>query len=292
MSLRLLALTAVSIINNLLKEVAPFSCIVLVLFASPYSLYAEDNPDFGESDAELAMDLNNPVADLMSIPFQFNYAQNLGKDDDGERYLLNIQPVIPFDLNNDWNLISRTIVPLIRVEDVIPGESSKNALGDIVQSVFFSPKAPTEGGWIWGVGPAFLIPTATEDELGTEKWAAGPTAVVLTQSDGWTYGVLANHLWDYAGEDDRSDINLTFLQPFLVYTWPNAVSLSLNTETQIDWENEEESVPLNLILSRVTQLGGETLSFGAGITYWADSPDNGPEGLGGRFTITWLIPKS
>ena len=95
-----------------------------------------------------------------------------------------------------------------------------------------------------------------------------------------------------AGEDDRSDINLTFLQPFVGFTWTNAVSLFLNTETQIDWENEEESVPLNLTLSRVRQIGGETFSFGGGITYWADSPDNGPEDFGGRFTITWLIPKS
>ena len=263
-----------------------------MIFALPTVLHAEDNPDFGETDAELAMDLNNPVADLMSIPFQFNYAQNLGPDDDGERYLLNIQPVIPFELNDDWNIISRTIVPLIRVEDVIPGESSKNGLGDVVQSLFFSPKAPTAGGWIWGVGPAFLLPTATEDELGAEKWAAGPTAVILKQANGWTYGILANHLWDYAGEDDRSDINLTFLQPFVGFTWTNAVSLFLNTETQIDWENEEETVPLNLTLSRVTQIGGETFSFGGGLTYWAESPDNGPEDFGARFTITWLIPKS
>ena len=105
----------------------------------------------------------------------------------------------------------------------MPPGGSDSGLGDTVQSLFFSPKAPTASGWIWGVGPAFLLPTASEDVLGTEQWGVGPTAVALKQTeDGWTYGALANHLVSVAGDDDRADLNATFLQPFLVRASPAA----------------------------------------------------------------------
>jgi hypothetical protein len=122
-----------------------------------------------------------------------------GPDNDQFKYTLNIQPVIPVSLSTDWNLIARIIQPVIYQEELSPGVGSKFGLGDMNPSLFFSPKEPFYG-WIWGAGPVFLLPTATDDALGTGQWAAGPTAVGLRQRGPWTYGLLANHLWSFAGE--------------------------------------------------------------------------------------------
>ena len=125
--------------------------------------------------------------------------------------------MIPIELTEYWNLISRTILPVIHQSDVV-GDSSQTGLGDTVQSFFLSPKEPGWGRIIWGVGPALLLPTATDDVLGSGKFGLGPTAVLLKQEGPWTFGFLANHIWSVAGDSDRADVSSTFLQPFLAYT--------------------------------------------------------------------------
>ena len=244
-----------------------------------------------DSAAALAQQLSNPVAALISVPFQLNYDQDIGPEDDGDRWLLNVQPVVPITLNEDWNLISRTILPLVSQSDIYPGAGSQSGLGDVVQSVFFSPKEPTAGGWIWGAGPVLLLPTGSDDLLTADQWAGGPTAVVLKQQGPWTYGALANHLWSFAGSDNRADVDATFLQPFLSYTTPTAWSYTLNTESTYDWEGEQWSVPINVIVAKVTKVGGQLISVGGGVRYWADSPESGPEGFGLRLAVTLLFPK-
>lgn len=243
------------------------------------------------SAQDLAKKLANPVAAMISVPFQLNYDHDIGSAREGKRWTLNIQPVIPIDLNTDWNLISRTIVPLTWQDEVVPGAGSQFGLGDVLQSVFFSPKKPTAGGWIWGTGPVLLLPTGTADLLSGRKWGAGPTGVALRQDGPWTYGMLANHVWSFAGDSSRSNINSTYLQPFVSYTTPTAWSFALNTESSYDWQNDQWSVPVNAIVSKVFQAGGQTLSVGAGARYWADSADAGPHGWGLRFIVTLLFPK-
>lgn len=258
--------------------------LVLTVFSVGTALAADAD------QAEIAKKLNNPISNLISVPFQLNYDQDIGPSDQGDRWVLNVQPVIPISISDDWNLISRTIVPLIEQNDVPPGQD-ESGIGDVFQNLFFSPKEPSESGWIWGVGPALLIPTATDDLLGAEKWAAGPTAVALKQENGWTYGALANHVWSFAGDSDRSDISATFLQPFIAFTTPKFTTFTLNTESTYDWENEKWSVPINLMATQLFKVGQQPMSLQIGARYWAQAPRSGAEGWGLRITYTLVIPK-
>ena len=242
-------------------------------------------------DADLAQQLANPISSLISLPIQGNYDTDLGPDEEGSVWRVNIQPVIPFALNERWNLISRTIVPLVDQSDLPMRGLGESGLGDTVQSLFFSPKAPTRGGLIWGIGPVLLLPTATDEALGAEKWGLGPTFVVLKQSGPWTFGGLANHIESVAGDDRRADVSATFVQPFLSYVTRTKTTLGLNTEATYDWESEQWSVPINLTVSQLTAVGKRPLQLGAGIRYWVESPDGGPQEWGARLFLTFLFPK-
>jgi hypothetical protein len=197
--------------------------------------HAQANDD----NAELAKKLSNPVAAMISVPFQFNYDQNMG--------------------------------PL-----------------------FFSPAKPTGSGIIWGVGPAFLIPTATDDLLGSKRWGLGPTAIVLKQDHAWTYGFLFNHIWSIAkvGNDKtHSDISSTFLQPFLSYNTPTAWTYGLNAESSYDWKTHQWAVPVNATIGKLVRIGGHPVSFTGGVRYWAQHTDAGQKGWGFRFVVTLLVPE-
>jgi hypothetical protein len=239
-------------------------------------------------EAELAKKLQNPVANLISVPLQNNWDFSIGPAD-AMRYTLNVQPVIPLSLTMDWNLIIRTIVPIIHAESPVPSGDDKSGLGDILQSFFFSPHAPVDG-WIWGVGPVVLYPSATDDALGSEKWGVGPTAVVLRQEKGWTYGLLANHVWSFAGEGSRMEVNATFLQPFGSYSTKTFTTFGLNTESSYDWENSQWTVPINVFASQLLKVGQQPISLQLGGRYYAERPSDGPE-WGLRFAVTLLFPK-
>ena len=244
-----------------------------------------------QKEADLAQELTNPVANLVTIPVQMNFDDNIGLNDQGSKITTNIQPVVPFSLNEDWNLITRTIIPVIYQDDVFPGEGSQFGLGDINMSLFFSPTQPTSGGVIWGAGPVLLLPTATDNLLGTEKWGAGPAGVVVTMRGPWTFGGLANHIWSFAGDSDRQDINNTFVQPFVAYTWPSAWTVSVQSETTYNWETEKLSLPINVATSKLVRIGRLPVSLQGGVGYWLESPETGPEGWRFRLQANLVLPR-
>lgn len=264
---------------------------ILFLASSPL-LSAQDALKDVPSDGgeDLAKKLANPVASLISVPIQINYDDGFGPGGDGSIWRTNIQPVIPFSLNEKWNLISRTIFPLIEQDDIPTRGSSEFGIGDTVQSFFFSPKDPVNG-WILGAGPVFLLPTASDSALGGEQWGIGPTFVALRQEGPWTVGLLANHISSFAGSSSRDDVNATFLQPFVTYVTPAKTTYALNFEATFDWEIDQWALPINFNVSQLFQFGDQPVQLGAGVRYWLDSPDNGPEDWGFRLQCTFLFPQ-
>jgi hypothetical protein len=146
-------------------------------------------------------------------------------------------------------------------------------LGDIVASQFFSPAEPTASGWIWGAGPVELLPTATDELLGGRKWGLGPTAVALKQNGPWSYGMLANHIWSVAGDDDRADVNATFIQPFLSYVTKTHTTLGLAAESTYDWESDQWTVPVIPQIAQLFKIGPQIMQLLVGATYYAASPE-------------------
>jgi hypothetical protein len=280
-----------------MKLLQQFISLILVGACGVSTALAQTNAPDGEasSQAELAKKLQNPVANLISVPIQNNWDFGIGPAH-AMQYTANLQPVIPFSISEDWNIITRTILPVIYQEalDNNPkappsARESHAGLGDTTQSFFLSPKAPWHD-WILGAGPVGYYPTATETELGGGKWGAGPTVVALQQEHGFTYGILANHIWSFAGQQDRPYISKSFLQPFFTYTTKTYTTVGLNTESTYDWESSQWTVPLNFFAQQLVKIGKLPIAFEAGYRYYVEKPDHGPD-WGLRFQITFLFPK-
>jgi hypothetical protein len=242
------------------------------------------------SEEDLAKETQNPVSDLISVPFESNFNFGVGPNDDLQ-YILYVQPVVPFRLSEDWNLITRTIIPLIDQPELGPGVGDVFGLGDIQLSQFLSPAK--SGALIWGIGPIFQFPTATDDALGSDKWSAGPTAAALTIRGPWVAGALVNHLWSFAGDDDRADVNQTLIQPIVNYNLPGGWFLTSVPYITANWETDGDdrwTVPIGIGVGKVHRFGTQPVSLELAAYYNAVRPDDAAEWTL-RFRINLLFPK-
>lgn len=244
--------------------------------------------------ADLAKAAQNPIAAMISVPFQNNTNFNVGPKDKTQN-ILNIQPVIPLDLNSEWNLVTRTIIPVISQPEFAPGQGRTNGIGDVQFSAFFSPKAPTASGWIWGAGAIAQLDTATNDVLGAGKWGLGPTAVALKMVGPWVYGGLINNVWSVSGDDNRADVNTMLIQPFVNYNFPDKPGRYLTFAPVItaNWEADSDNrwtVPVGLGIGQIMKWGQQPVNLQASAYYNLETPDNGADWQL-RLQIQFLFPK-
>jgi len=269
---------------------------------------AVEAPDEADEAAEadkLAKELANPIASLISVPFQANEDWGFGPTGNGYKFTLNIQPVVPISISKDWNLIIRTILPIVSQHDLFyfanlpkdsplqPQNRSQDGLSDTTQSFFLSPKKPGRFGLIWGLGPAFLYPTGTHPLLDTGTFSIGPTFVVLKQAGPWTIGALMNQLWSVVISEDRSSVSQMFVQPFISYTTGTHTTFTIDTESTANWNasgiDGKWTVPVIFQISQILKIGKQPISIQIGGKYYADSPRYGP-GWGARLNFTLLYP--
>jgi hypothetical protein len=230
------------------------------------------------SATELAKLAQNPVGNLISVPFQNNTNFNVGPQN-GTQNILNIQPVYPIEVNKDWNVITRTIIPLIWQPAAVAGEGTTFGLGDIQVSAFLSPSAPLPGGWIWGAGAIAQLPTDSND-LGNKNWGLGPTAVVLRIEKGspWVYGVLVNNVWSLSSDQRGGAYSNFLLQPFLNYNFPNGTYITSAPIVTANWKAEsgqQWTVPLGIGVGHIFHVGKLPVNTQISGYYNVVHPDDG-----------------
>jgi len=263
----------------------------LLSFTSVQEAAAQQNSTHpGTSAEEITRKLNNPVASLISVPFQSNLDVGIGENK-GSRYVMNFQPVLPFRLTNDVNLIARVIVPFVSQQNVLAPGTRQTGISDVLASAFFSPANPHDG-FIWGAGPAFLLPTATNDFLGNKKWGVGPTAVGLKQTANWTIGTLVSQVWSYAGNDDRSKVSQFYIQPFITHNWKSGAGLGVSSEITRNWEASTTTAVIIPTVTGVTRLGTQAVQLAIGPRIPVHYPDGRKPDYGIRGTLTFVFPKT
>ena len=267
--------------------------VVAVLSAAVRAEQQAQQPAAPPSEsAELAMQLSNPLASLVSVPFQFNWEQEVGPSE-LTRFVLNVQPVMPFTMTPNWNLITRVIAPLVSQPPLVDGGAAAFGMGDITTSFFLSPSRA--GKLIWGAGPVLVLPSTSEPTLGSGKWSVGPTIVALKQTGPWTFGALWNQVWSFSGDSGRADVNQMFLQPFLAYQATHTVTLTLQSEMTANWDAENDddtwTVPINVLVGKLATFGPFPASYQVGFGAFPAHPEAGPSWKL-RAAIVLLLPRA
>jgi len=261
---------------------------ICVLAAAAARARAQQKPDEDDSE-KLAKSLSNPISDLVSVPFQFNWQQKAGPLELSQ-FVLNVQPVVPFPLNRDWNLILRVIVPLVGQPPFFPGDLGEFGVGDMTTSFFFSPAS--KGGFTVGFGPAFVTTQSSQPTISSGKYSVGPTAVALDQTGPWTIGVLWNQVWSFAGDPRRRSVNQMFLQPFLAYQASKTITLTVESEATADWNatTDNWTTPILFLLAKLSKFGVFPASYQIGTSFYPWHLTNGPQwAIRGQIVI--LLPE-
>lgn len=281
----------------MLRETTFFTLFLILIFSAGTALGQE------QSQEDLAKQAQNPIANMISLPLQNNTNFGIGPDEDEVQNVLNIQPVIPFSLSENINLITRTILPIITQPDFYTGEEdgSITGLGDITLSAFFSPKDSTK--LTWGVGPIFLFPTATDgflgaqspsggESLGADKWGAGLSLIGLVMPGKWVIGSLFSNVWSFAGSGDQ-DINLFTWQYFINYNLPKGWYLTSAPIITANWEADSDNtwtIPFGGGFGKLFSVGKQPINAQLSAYYNVEKPEFGPDWQL-RFQIQFLFPK-
>jgi hypothetical protein len=273
------------------------SAVASALLLMPMSALA------GMSQEEIAKATQNPLTAMYSIPIQNNTYFNAGPLEETKN-VANFQPVIPIDFNDDWTLVTRTIMPLTYLPSGMTkrpyigiDDDSQFGLGDTTFTAFFTPKNPGDSGWLWGAGPVIYLPTATNDSLGTKKWGAGPAAVALKMDGKWVYGSLLMHVWSFAGAGQSQGIdkvNMTTIQPFVNYNLDDGWFVASVPLITANWEADSDdrwTVPVGLGVGKAMQFGSIPGTAQIHAYYNAVTPDHGGEDWQLRIQVQFLFPR-
>jgi hypothetical protein len=277
--------------KNKLKYAAVGFAAVIAMQLSSFDLAAQNEGEKTKANeaADVAKKLANPIASLISVPFQNNLDVGIGQFN-GYKNTLNFQPVIPLSLSRNWNLIARVILPIISQADISAEGTKESGLGDAIVSAFFSP-ALAKNGVVWGAGPCFLVPNATNEMFATKKFGAGPTAVILKQANGWTIGALINQIWSIAGSEDRPDVNQMFLQPFVGFNWKTGAGFVVNSEMTKNWEGETFTAFINPTFNGITKFGKQMVQLQVGPRIQVAAPEGKKAAFGVRASVVLVFPK-
>jgi hypothetical protein len=249
----------------------------MVAASSAAALFAAAPAYAAMSAEELAKLAQNPVGNLISVPFQNNTNLNFGPEK-GTQNILNIQPVIPISISDDWNIITRTIIPVISQPALSPGAERKDGVGDIQFTGFLSPANP--GKWIWGAGVVVQLPTNSNAVLGNKNWGAGPSVVMLHLDKGspWVYGVLVNNVWSLTSNKQGGSYNNGLIQPFVNYNLPGGAYLTTSPVITVNWKadnSERWTVPIGGGVGKIFHLGKLPVNTQISAYYNVVKPDFG-----------------
>lgn len=241
---------------------------------------------------DIAKKLANPIANMISVPFQYEFSRGVGLNQGGSEQTLLFQPVAPFNLGGGDTFIVRPIVAGVRETSVqyAPGQSfSGYGIASVTLESFYAPN--TNSSWIWGIGPYAQSPSGNSGKFGSQQTGAGVTAVVLNRQGPWTYGLLAYQSWNMGGNPAYGTQNNLYGQPFVAYTNKDAWTFSANMEAQYNYDAHRTTNPLYAGVSKLLVIDGIPFSFSAGPIYYVSNTPGGPSGWGGRATATLVILK-